>query len=106
MPPIAGATATFEPPLRRDLTAKVSYYTLKTWVSPMYQHDYAGPTAVDRPVTCGFSSTREQSIRCFPRKSGGPYGLKLSARWNSRWQTARRSSVVFPSADLKSEDRK
>ena len=34
----------------------------------MYKRDYAGPTAVDRPVTCGFSSTREQSIRCFPEE--------------------------------------
>ena len=47
----------------------------------MYKRDYAGPTAVDRPVTCGFSSTREQSIRCFPRKSGGPCGSGNAAEF-------------------------
>src|SRR5690349_19348651 len=85
-----------------ELTVKSPSDRVTTWVLPIYKRDYAGRMAVDRRVTCGFSLTPAQSIRCFPKQSGGRSDSKPSAKWNLRWRTVRQSSAVFPSAGLKS----
>jgi len=61
-----------------------------------------GLTAVDLLVVYGFSLTRVQSTRCFPKQHGERCDLKESARWNSHLRMVRRSSAVFRSVDLKS----
>jgi hypothetical protein len=89
-------------PRYRELTASASCSTFIVWVSLMYTRGCEDLTAVAQLVTCGFSLTRVQSTRCFPRKPGGRYDLDQSARWNSHWRMARRSSAVFPSVGLRS----
>jgi hypothetical protein len=85
-----------------ELTVQPSYYTFVTWALPMYKRDSDGLMAVDPLVMSGFSLTRVQSTRCFPRQRGGGYGSEESARWNLHSRMVRRSSAVFRSADLKS----
>jgi hypothetical protein len=65
------------------LTAQPQYYTFVIWALPTYKRGCEGLTAVDRLVVFGFSLTRAQSTRCFPKQRGERYDLEASARWNS-----------------------